>query len=103
VSALILRLLLGVWLSWRIVRRAAPITEDWVAGSDVRVSRHVDAPATFSSVILLPQDYSIWTTAKRLAVLAHEGSHVARHDSAIQLAAAFNSAVFWFNPLSWWL
>ena len=102
-SVLMLRLFVGLALSWRIVRRAAPIRGDWVGGFDVRVSRHTDAPATFGSVILLPADYAAWTTAKRLAVLAHEGSHVGRHDSAIQLAAAVNRMVFWFNPFAWWL
>jgi BlaR1 peptidase M56 len=102
-SALMLRLLAGLSLSWRIVRRATPIGEDWVGGFDVRVSCTIDAPVTFGSVILLPNDYTAWTTAKRLAVLAHEGSHVARCDFAIQLAAAVNRMVFWFNPFTWWL
>jgi beta-lactamase regulating signal transducer with metallopeptidase domain len=54
-------------------------------------------------VILLPADYTAWTTAKRLAVPTHEGAHVARRDSAIQLAAAVNHMVFWFNPFALWL
>jgi hypothetical protein len=102
-SALMLRLLSGLLLSWRIVRAATRVREDWVGHLDVRVSRCVDAPATFGSVILVPGDHPAWTPAKRLAVLAHEGAHVARHDFAIQLAAGVNRMVFWFNPFSWWL
>lgn len=102
-SALLLRLLVGVALSWRIVRAATPIREEWFGGFDVRTSPRVNAPATFGSVILLPDDHAAWTPARRLAVLAHEGAHVARHDFAIQLAAGINRTVFWFNPFSWWL
>jgi beta-lactamase regulating signal transducer with metallopeptidase domain len=102
-SALMLRLLMGFLLSYRIVRRATPIREDWLGDYDVRVSRHIGAPATFGSVILLPSDHTAWTAAKRLAVLAHEGSHVTRCDFAVQLAAAVNHMVFWFNPFTWWL
>jgi hypothetical protein len=102
-SALMLRLLAGLSLSWRIARAATPIREAWVGGFDVRASRRIGAPATFGSVILLPGDHAAWTPAKRLAVLAHEGAHVARRDFAIQLAAAVNRTIFWFNPFSWWL
>jgi hypothetical protein len=102
-GALTLRLLSGLVLSWRIVRDATRVREDWVGHLDVRVSQRVDAPATFGSVILVPGDHPAWTPAKRLAVLAHEGAHVARHDFAIQLAAGVNRMVFWFNPFSWWL
>ena len=102
-SGLLLRLLSGLLLSWRIVRGATPICEDWAGGFDVRASPRIDAPATFGSVILLPGDHAAWTPARRLAVLAHEGAHVARRDFAIQLAAGVNRAVFWFNPFSWWL
>ncbi len=103
VGVLTLRLLVGLSLSRRIVRHAMPINEDWAAAFDIRVSRHIDAPATFGSVILLPADYNTWSATKRLAVLAHEGSHVTRRDSAVQLAAAVNRIVFWFNPFAWWL
>jgi beta-lactamase regulating signal transducer with metallopeptidase domain len=102
-GALMLRLLAGLALSWRIARAATPVRENWVDGLDVRVSRHIDTPAAFGSVILLPSDHAAWTPAKRLAVLAHEGAHVARRDCAIQLAATVNRAIFWFTPLSWWL
>jgi beta-lactamase regulating signal transducer with metallopeptidase domain len=102
-GALMLRLLAGLSLSWRITRAATPIRENWACGFDVRASRRIDGPATFGSVILLPGDHAAWTPARRLAVLAHEGAHVERRDFAIQLAACVNRTVFWFNPFSWWL
>ena len=102
-AALVVRLVTGLALSWRIVRSAMPICEGWTGGYDVRVSRRVAAPATFGSVILLPIDYATWSSTKRSAVLAHEGAHVVQCDSAVQIVAGVNRAIFWFNPLSWWL
>ena len=69
-STLMLRLLAGLSRSWHVVRRAVPIREDWVGDINVRVSQHINAPATFGSVILLPADYTAWAAGKRLAVLA---------------------------------
>jgi hypothetical protein len=36
-------------------------------------------------------------------VLSHELAHVRRGDWVTSLAAAINRAVFWYNPLAWWL
>ncbi|WP_158923565.1 M56 family metallopeptidase [Acidisphaera sp. S103] len=102
-AMLILRLIVGLALSWRIMRSAAPVRESWTGRHDVRASPRVAAPATFGAVILLPGDHTTWSPAKRSAVLAHEGAHVARRDFAVQIAASVNRAIFWFNPLSWWL
>ena len=35
-------------------------------------------------------------------MLSHERAHVAHGDFYVLLLAAFNRAVFWFNPLAWW-
>jgi beta-lactamase regulating signal transducer with metallopeptidase domain len=102
-ATLIVRLIAGLVLSWRIALSATPVCEDWTNGYNVRASPRVAAPAAFGSVILLPNDYATWSSAKRAAVLAHETAHVVRCDSAVQIAASFNRAIFWFNPLSWWL
>jgi hypothetical protein len=58
---------------------------------------------TFGSTILLPTDYASWDQVKRRAVMAHECAHVARGDFYVLLLAAINRAIFWFNPLAWWL
>jgi beta-lactamase regulating signal transducer with metallopeptidase domain len=102
-AILVVRLIAGLALSCRITRSASPIREAWTNGYDVRTSSRVAAPATFGSVILLPNDYATWSATKRSAVLAHEGAHVVRCDSAVQIVASVNRAIFWFNPLSWWL
>jgi hypothetical protein len=99
---MLLRLLTGLLLSARMARDAWPIREGWAAGVDVRTSGDVAMPVTFGSTILLPAEYADWSEAKRLAVLSHERAHVAHGDFYVLLLAAFNRAVFWFNPLAWW-
>jgi hypothetical protein len=100
-GVMLLRLLVGLLLSARMARAARPIHEDW-AGADVCVSDDVAMPVTFGSTVLLPAEYTDWSEAKRLAVLSHERAHVAHGDFYVLLLAAFNRAIFWFNPLAWW-
>jgi hypothetical protein len=97
---LLLRLSTGVAMLWRVSRRARPVLAD---GSDVRISRDIGMPVTFGRIILLPADCPRWPAVKLQAVLSHERSHVARADYVVLLLAAFHRAIFWFNPLSWWL
>ncbi len=51
--------------------------------------------------ILLPVDCNRWTAEKCRVVLAHELSHVARHDVFWQVVARLACAVYWFHPLAW--
>ncbi len=99
---MLLRLFTGLLLSARMAWDARPIHEGWAAAVDVRASDDVAMPVTFGSTILLPAEYADWSEAKRLAVLSHERAHVAHGDFYVLLLAAFNRAVFWFNPLAWW-
>jgi hypothetical protein len=99
---LLLRLLIGVVLTWRLARAARPIRAGWTAGADVRVSDVVGVPVTFGSTILLPTEHIGWSASKRRAVLTHESAHVAHGDFYVLLLAALNRAVFWFNPFAWW-
>jgi BlaR1 peptidase M56 len=99
---LLVRLILGVVLTWRLARAARPVRAPWAAGVDVRVSDVVSVPVTFGSTVLLPTEYVAWNTAKRRAVMTHERAHVAHGDFFVLLLAAINRAVFWFNPFAWW-
>jgi beta-lactamase regulating signal transducer with metallopeptidase domain len=99
---LLLRLALGICLTWRLARAAKPMREPWTANSSVRVSNLIGGPVTFGSTILLPPQCFDWDLVKRQAVLAHEGAHVANGDFYVLLLASLNRAVFWFNPLAWW-
>lgn len=99
---LLLRLAVGIGLTWRLVRAATPMREPWAAASNVRVSDVIGGPVTFGSTILLPPHCTDWDLLKRRAVLAHEGAHVANRDFYLLLLASFNRAVFWFSPFAWW-
>lgn len=97
------RLGLGVWRSLRLLRRASRVRAGWTEGRDVRLSLDLAMPAAIGRTILLPVAFLGWDTARRRAVLAHEASHVDRGDFTLLLLAALHRALFWFNPLSWWL
>ena len=53
--------------------------------------------------ILLPAGWRQWDDEELGAVLAHELSHVERHDALWQRLALTHRAIFWFSPLAWWL
>lgn len=99
---LLLRLAIGLCLTWRLARAAKPVKSREMIDADVRVSRDVGGPVTFGSTILVPPQFFGWDAKKRLAVLAHEGAHVANHDFYVLLLASLNRAVFWFSPFAWW-
>jgi beta-lactamase regulating signal transducer with metallopeptidase domain len=56
-----------------------------------------------NAAVLLPPTWREWEEGKLTAVLAHEVSHVARHDAFVQRLALIHRAVFWPSPLAWWL
>ena len=101
-ALLLVRLALGLCLTWRLARAARPIHEPAVSSADVRVSSDVGGPVTFASTILVPPQFTGWDARKRLAVLAHESAHVANCDFYVLLLASINRAVFWFSPFAWW-
>jgi beta-lactamase regulating signal transducer with metallopeptidase domain len=97
------RLATGLILSWRLCRNARNVTEAWARGHDIRTSEAVEGPYSLGFTILLPADWREWPEAKRNAIIAHEATHVRRGDFFLQLMARFYRAIFWFNPLAWWL
>ena len=99
---MVLRIVTGLLLTWRIARAAMRLNERWVGASDVRLSCDVDGPVTFGGIILLPLQSVTWEDSKREAVLAHERAHVANADFLVLLLAALNRALFWFSPFAWW-
>jgi beta-lactamase regulating signal transducer with metallopeptidase domain len=100
---LLLRLLAGCVLTWRLCRSASPVLEDWTTGHDVRTHPSVMVPSSFASTILLPPTYANWDAMQRRAVIAHEDAHVRRADFYVLALASIDRAVFWFNPMAWWL
>jgi beta-lactamase regulating signal transducer with metallopeptidase domain len=101
------RLLVGWVLMRRIVRGSHPVSADsTITSAAISDSPGVVVPLTagvFRPRILLPSTWRTWPEEKLQAVLAHEVAHVRRRDPLIALAACVNRAVFWFNPLGWWL
>jgi beta-lactamase regulating signal transducer with metallopeptidase domain len=66
----------------------------------------VSVPVTIGVLrpsILLPLGWQDWDDEKLDSILAHEMSHVARHDPWTQCISVLHRAIFWFNPFSWWL
>jgi hypothetical protein len=97
--SLVARLAAGLIGLWRIGRAArACDTPD-----DVRLTARLVSPATFGSVILLPEGAREWPAAKLDAVLQHERAHVRARDGQWSWLASLHTAVFWFNPFAWWL
>ena len=94
---LLLRLGVGLVRGWALRRRADGL------GRGYCLSGEVTTPVVFGSTVILPRDSVAWTEAKRVAVLAHELSHVARGDFYVQLISALHRAIFWFSPMSWLL
>src|SRR5882724_1324882 len=101
-AMLLLRLAIGIHLTWRLISAAKPVREAWAANADVRVSDVIGGPVTFGSTILLPPQCIDGDLPKRRAVLAHEGAHIANGDFYVLLLASLNRAVFWFSPFAWW-
>ena len=98
---LLLRLGYGLSLSLRLLR-SSRATERF----EIRESDRVATPVTLGiarPAIVLPNDWREWDAAKLDAVLAHERSHIRRHDPAVQLLSAIHRALLWHSPLSWFL
>src|SRR5579872_844692 len=100
---LLVRMATGLVLTWRLVRSGIEVNDTWTAGSNVRSTAEISVPVTFGSTILVPAKWSDWDDVRRRAVLIHERSHIKHGHFYIQLLAGFHRAIFWFNPLSWWL
>jgi len=99
----LMRLIFGTLLIRYKLRSASRIQ---VNGTHIEESVHVKVPLTVgwpNPRILLPLEWRSWSAAKVTAALAHEQSHVDRHDTLILLLATINRAIFWFHPLSWFL
>ena len=104
-GALLLRLCAGLAMSRQLLRRSRA-TGRTEGDSEIRESDEIAAPVTLGiadSTIVLPADWREWDDAKLNAVLAHERSHIRRHDPAVQLLSSIHRALIWHSPLSWLL
>ena len=110
-ASMLLRLVLGLWGSWRLARGARPIDgapRRRLGALPVRISEsgRVVVPVTvglFRPTVVLPLGWERWPGATLRAVVAHEHAHVARRDPLVAGLASLNRCLFWFHPLAWWL
>jgi GWxTD domain-containing protein len=102
-AVFLIRILVGLLQSRRVRNAAVPLREDWTSNSDVRASDKIRLPATVGSTILFPTDWVEWSVFERTSVFLHESAHARRKDFHVYALAGVHRAIFWFNPLSWWL
>jgi beta-lactamase regulating signal transducer with metallopeptidase domain len=106
----------GIAWSSKLLRDSETITDSSAVAKLASLSGHhfprlaaserIYVPLTVGALqatILLPSDWREWEGEKLDAVLAHELSHVERRDAMTQCCAVLYRAIFWFNPLAWWL
>ena len=95
----------GLAMSLRLLH-SSHATDRATEGIAIRESDRVASPVTLGiarPAIVLPGDWRQWDGAKLDAVLAHELSHIRRHDPAVQMLSAIHRALLWHSPLSWFL
>jgi TonB family protein len=112
-------LLTGLIRLARFSSRAAPLADErWLSASarvarQLGLSRPVQMLTTPDAAIctwglrrpsiVVPAHAMEWPDERIATVLGHELAHVSRGDWALHLAAAVLRAVFWFNPLTWFV
>jgi bla regulator protein BlaR1 len=93
------------WRVRAILRRARPLRLEFPIRT--MQSPHQGEPGIFGifrPILLLPEGIDQRLTRAQLdAVLAHEYSHVQRHDNLIAAIHMLVEALFWFHPLVWWI
>jgi beta-lactamase regulating signal transducer with metallopeptidase domain len=105
-AALLLRLVTGLVLSRRLIRKSRPTCRCLPGGLPIHESSELTVPAAIGPLrplVVLPRDWREWDASKLEAILAHEQSHIRRHDPAVQLLSAIHRALLWYSPLSWWM
>ena len=104
-AIMLARICAGLWIGSRLFRRSCA-TGQVAGGIEIRESEALTAPVTLGILrpaIVLPSDWRQWDSVKSGAVLAHERSHVQRHDVWVQLLSGLHRALLWGSPLSWFL
>ena len=117
-SLLTVRLMAGLFSSYRTGRRAPAMLDDrWLelleeTKDKIGIRHEVQLALTASSAmpitlgvfrptILLPESSESYSEPRRSAVLLHELAHVRRHDCLTQLVSQAACAIFWWHPLVW--
>jgi beta-lactamase regulating signal transducer with metallopeptidase domain len=70
------------------------------------LSPELDVPITtgvFDPKIVLSPQCGEWSETRRNAVLCHEIAHIKRLDAMTQWLASITAAIYWLNPLVWFV
>ena len=94
------------WLRiWTALRAATPV--ELPIPVPAVIAKHATEPGIVGflrPVLVLPPKLLDHLTAQQLtAVLAHEVCHVRRRDNFFAAIHMLVEAIFWFNPLVWWI
>lgn len=110
---LLIHLIVGIGAVWHISARSnnfncavKQFPSNWNQQANVRLSHRITVPMVWGflrPVILLPVDADQWQTERLRAVLLHEFAHVKRSDWTMQMVAQVACAIYWFNPLVWFV
>jgi len=57
----------------------------------------------FKPIVIMPAEAENWNRNECSSALFHELSHVKRSDFLFKILARFSCALYWFNPLSWFV
>jgi beta-lactamase regulating signal transducer with metallopeptidase domain len=94
-------ILAGLWIAGGLASLALLAWQQSRFARAVRVGR--GGPAVIGILrprIVTPDDFARrYTPREQMVVLAHEQTHIARHDSRINAAVALARCALWFNPL----
>jgi hypothetical protein len=116
----VLRLVFGVILAARVVRRARVVKTEKLSAAaaaaashlglaqvpELRISPHVQFPSIWCwsrrPIILLPQGICAWSSVNWAGVFCHELAHSVRRDHWSCLLAEVLACVIPWHPLTWW-
>lgn len=104
-SGVVVNLLMMV-VGWQMARRLVRGARTSEIDPRVLESPAVSAPCAvgvWNVRVVVPRVWRTWSRAGRDAVLQHEFAHVQRRDLFVAFLTRLNRAVFWFNPIAWWL
>jgi beta-lactamase regulating signal transducer with metallopeptidase domain len=119
VSIVFAAMAMSLIATWRLARRARPLTDERTQSVVVQFARRLGLsrrvrvlesgaatmPATcgiLRPTVLLPADARDWSQERQRVVLLHELAHIKRHDCLTQRLAQICCAIFWFNPIVWY-
>jgi beta-lactamase regulating signal transducer with metallopeptidase domain len=121
-AVLLIRLVGGLVLAYRLASRCGPDRGRLSVSSrqirdalgikrqtSILIGNQEGAPSVamtmgiFRPVILLPKGAETWTEGRLRTTLLHEFAHIRRNDFIWQVLTQFVCALYWFNPLVWFV